>query len=207
MSNYSSNVIEVPVEGYEPNKGINYDARKKIINEHIIKNFKGQKVVVHTINGEDHPGKNIEDVLKDLLEHGTEVVQEKVQEKNKEPGSNESKYDFLGSYHEVGENSDIMGAYAKDKVDLIAIYGAEHVEKAPYSGEAKSPGEAYNIKNKDKKREALKGVLKLVPEKKAEEKQSGAEQKAAIKPKEGANPEQGEPTEEELEQLAAELGL
>ena len=205
MSNYSSNVIEVNIQ-YDANKAPDYKVISEKINEHLKKHFKGQKIVVHPISGEEHPGKNIEDVLKHLLEHGTE----RAEEKNKEQPGKENTYDFLGNYHEIHDKSDIMSAYAKDnkmQVDLIAVYDSEHVEKIPYYDKSKGIGDAYKFKQPDKKSAALKGVLKIVPEKKAEEKESGAEQNTAIKPKPGANPEQGEPTQEELEQLAAELGL
>jgi len=205
MSNYSSNVIEVNIQ-YDANKAPDYKAIGEQINEHLKKHFKGQKIVVHPISKEEHPDRTIEDVLNHLLEHGTE----RAEEKNKEQPGKENAYDFLGNYHEIHEKSDIMSAYAKDnqmKVDLVAVYDSEHVEKIPYSGKSKGIGDAYKFKQPDKKSSALKAVLKIVPEKKADEKESGAEQKTAMKPKEGANPEQGEPTQEELEQLAAELGL
>jgi len=206
MSNYQSNVIEVNIK-YDANKAPDYKAIGEQINEHLKKHFKGQKIVVHPISGEEHPDRTIEDVLDHLLKHGTEKPEQR--EKNIEP-SKENAYDFLGNYHEIHDKSDIMSAYAKDnqmKVDLIAVYDSEHVEKIPYSDKTKGIGDAYKFKQADKKSSALKAVLKIVPEKKADEKESGAEQKTAMKPKEGANPEQGEPTQEELEQLAAELGL
>jgi hypothetical protein len=205
MSNYSSNVIEVNIQ-YDANKAPDYKVISEKIDEHLKKHFKGQKIVVHPISGEEHPDRNIEDVLKHLLEHGTE----RAEEKNKEQPGKENAYDFLGNYHEIHEKSDIMSAYAKDnqmKVDLIAVYDSEHVEKTTYSDKSQGIGDAYKFKHPDKKSAALKGVLKIIHEKKAEEKESGAEQNTAIKPKPEANPEQGEPTEEELEQLAAELGL
>jgi hypothetical protein len=205
MSNYSSNVIEVNIQ-YDANKAPDYKVISEKIDEHLKKHFKGQKIVVHPISGGEHPDRNIEDVLNHLLEHGTE----KPVEKNKEPGK-ENVYDFLGNYHEIHDKSDIMSAYAKDnqmKVDLIAVYDSEHVEKIPYSDKSKGIGDAYKFKQPDNKKTALKGVLKIIHEKKdAEEKQAGTEQKTAIKQKPGAKPEQGEPTEEDIEQLAAELGL
>jgi hypothetical protein len=207
MSNYSGNVIEVNIQ-YEGNKAPDYKAIGEQINEHLKKHFKGQKIVVHPISGEEHPDRTIEDVLNHLLEHGTEKPEQK--EKDKEQPGKENAYDFLGNYHEIHDKSDIMSAYAKDnqmEVDLIAVYDSEHVEKIPYSDKSQGIGDAYRFKQPDKKQAALKGVLKIIHEKKdAEEKQAEPEEKTAIKPKQGAKPEP-EISEADIEQLAAQLGL
>lgn len=203
MSNYQANVIEVNIK-YEPNKAPDYNAVGEQINEHLRKHFKGQKVVLHTISKEDHPGKSIEDVLEHLLKHGTDKPEEK--SKGKEPGQEES-YDFLGNYHEIHDKSDIMSAYAKDnnlKVDLVAVYDPEHVEKTNYADKS-GVGDAYRFKQPEKKKAALKGVLKIVHEKQGAE-EKGAEPNTAIKPKPKSQAEP-EMDEQEIKQLAAELGL
>lgn len=205
MADYQGNVIEIKIP-YDANKAPDYKAISEKIDEHLKKHFKGQKIVVHAISGEEHPDRTIEDVLNHLLKHGTEKPEEKAKEI--EP-SKENTYDFLGNYHEVHDKSDIMSVYAKDNkisAELVAVYDAEHVEKVPYSDKFKV-GDAYKFKHPDKKRAALKGVLKIIHEKKdAERKEAGAEQKSAIRPKQGTNPEP-EVDEEEVKQLAAELGL
>jgi hypothetical protein len=194
MSEYSGNVIEVKIQ-YDGNKAPDYKAISAQIDEHLRKHFKGQ-IIVHPISQEEHPDRNIEDVLKDLIQHGTEKAE--VQDKGKQPDK-KSKYDFLGNYHTINEKSNVMGAYAKDnqlKVDLIAVYDSEHVEKTNYSDKSKGIGDAYKFKQPDKKQTALKGVLKIVHERKAEEKQKqGSEQKPAA---DGIS-------DEELEQIAGEI--
>ena len=207
MSEYQGNVIEVKIQ-YDGNKAPDYKAISEKIDEHLRKHFKGQKIIVHPISQEEHPERIIEDVLKELIQHGTEKAE--VQDKGKQPDK-KSKYDFLGNYHTINEKSNVMGAYAKDnqlKVDLIAVYDPEHVEKTSYSDKSKGVGDAYKFKHPDKKSAALKGVLKIVYENKpAEGKKPEPEQNKQTGQKQQPQMLQDEDLEEEVEEAASEFGL
>jgi hypothetical protein len=201
MSEYQSNVIEVKIQ-YDGNKAPDYKAISAQIDEHLRKHFKGQKIVVHAISSEDHHDRNIEDVLKDLIQHGTEKAE--VHEKGKQPDK-KSNYDFLGNYHAINDKSNVMDAFENDdqlKVDLIAVYDPEHVEKTTYSDKSKGVGDAYKFKHPDKKPAALKGVLKIVYENKPAE---GKKPEAAQKQQ--PQMQQDEDLEEEIEEAESEYPM
>ncbi|MBN2459857.1 hypothetical protein JXB28_06245 [Candidatus Woesearchaeota archaeon] len=187
-------VSEVYTPAYDAGKQIDYKRIAEKIDAHLREKYEGQKIVIRPLSASEHHPEQLDDLIERIRSTGTDA---------KEPGAQglgqaKPSYDFIGTYHEVSSGSSTEPALKKFyekhlgkgqepvKLDLMLVYGAEHVEKVPYDGKGYDSHDAYKFKSPDNKKEALKGIIKIKADGDSSQKPAqGSEQQGKAPPKEG----------------------
>lgn len=183
---HQSRVYAKPLPQYDPDDSTNYAGIGKEMDALLIDNFEGKRVLLRCIDVRDHE-KDREELIDTILKLGTDLYDEDRQSRGydkdidvcayelKKPVEEYSSYfhnDLMFNNTNTVNQSildsffvyegDIDGATNK-RIDLVLVYDAEQLTNIPgykdTRGVEGSRKDAFIFKDKDRKAEALLGIL------------------------------------------------
>lgn len=169
--------INISTPGHSPNTPPDHERIGSILDNVIKEHFMGKKVVVRYIGSQDHPGMDLDELVKVIVDTGSDKYDKtRIGVGYDDFRQKGVKIDFYGELIDgVTENTSIMSQMIYEMyhsaigdrgygvhVDIVLIYDAEQLDMITDLYESQVSSDGFVFKNPELKRAALIGVVKIL---------------------------------------------